>query len=182
MSTLHSILLASMISADTGQAAWSPPDASPPLWHQIAAEDAHAALEHARAHTLGALDELDIVGQVHTRVKSVESLRAKARRKGLPETAVLDRLGLRVIVQDEGDCYTVRDALVALFPVVPGTEDDYIAHPKANGYQSLHVALLAGPRGEAVEVQIRSAAMHDHAEHGGASHRDYKAAQAAAAA
>lgn len=123
------------------------------------------------------LDEIHVVGSVDARVKSPESLAAKAVRKGMPEADVLDRVGLRVRVETEAECYAVLEAIHDRFPQVVGAQDDYIARPKANGYQSLHTAVLT-PLGVA-EFQVRTHAMHHHAEHGGAAHAGYKASQRA---
>lgn len=112
------------------------------------------------------------------RVKSQESLAAKARRKGKPVHAVLDRLAMRVQVDEIDECYDVLEAVTSRYQPVAGAFDDYIAHPKANGYQSLHTALHT-PLG-IVELQVRTHAMHHHAEHGAAAHHLYKAAQASA--
>ena len=84
-------------------------------------------------------------------------------------------MGLRIQVATEADCYAVLAALHDRYAPVPDSQDDYIAHPKANGYQSLHTAVRT-PLGVA-EFQIRTPQMHAHAEHGGASHARYKAAQ-----
>src|SRR6185436_19701120 len=86
---------------------------------------------------------------------------------------VHDIFGLRVIVQDVPTCYLAMGALHGLYKPVPGKFKDYIAIPKANGYQSLHTALI-GPYGVPVEVQIRTDEMHRLAEAGVASHWMYK--------
>lgn len=127
------------------------------------------------ADTRAVLDELGVDGVLTARVKSAESLAAKAARKGISEVAVLDRLALRVRVDSEADCYAVMRTLTERFRVVDGSEDDYIAHPKDNGYRSLHTAVHT-PVGVA-EFQVRTHAMHAHAEYGAASHHAYKAAQ-----
>jgi GTP pyrophosphokinase len=124
------------------------------------------------------LGELGIEGTLSSRVKAPDSLTAKALRKGIAEDDVLDRLALRVRVDGEGDCYTVMDGLCDRYHLIDGSHDDYIAQPKANGYQSLHAAFQTpvGP----VEFQVRTHEMHHHAEWGDASHLEYKRMQAQA--
>jgi guanosine-3',5'-bis(diphosphate) 3'-pyrophosphohydrolase len=78
---------------------------------------------------------------------------------------VLDIYGFRVIVKDVPTCYLALGALHGLYKPVPGKFKDYIAIPKANGYQSLHTTLI-GPFGTPVEVQIRTTEMHHVAETG----------------
>lgn len=138
----------------------------------------HLSLALLEADARAMLGELGIKGTLSSRVKSPDSLTAKALRKGIAEEEVLDRLALRVRVHGEGDCYTVMDGLCDRYHLIDGSHDDYIAQPKPNGYQSLHAAFQtpAGP----VEFQVRTHEMHHHAEWGDASHLEYKRAQARA--
>ena len=154
-----------------GAVGWGTP--SSPILADLPDEVAIGVLT---ADTHAVLAQLDIPAEVTARVKSPESLAAKAARKGLAPEAVLDRLALRVHVDDVDDCYAILDHIQARFPPVAGASDDYIAHPKPNGYQSLHTAVQT-PVGVA-EFQVRTHAMHQHAEHGGAAHSVYKALQA----
>lgn len=124
----------------------------------------------------GRVAGLGVLGEVDGRVKSLWSLQKKMRRKGVPVDAVVDRLAMRVRVDTVEDCYLVQQALLAEFPAVAGELDDYIAHPKGNGYQSLHMALVFPDAAEPVEVQIRTHAMHAAAEAGDAAHWRYKLA------
>jgi RelA/SpoT family (p)ppGpp synthetase len=93
--------------------------------------------------------------------------------KHLSFSEVHDIYGLRVVVKDVATCYLALGTLHALYKPVPGKFKDYIAIPKANGYQSLHTALI-GPYGVPLEVQIRTEQMHHLAEAGVASHWMYK--------
>jgi len=114
-----------------------------------------------------------------SRLKSLESIVAKARRKGIPLTPegvrenMFDVAGVRVTCAFVSDIYRVRDLLVGQRDLTVLEERDYIAHPKPNGYQSLHTTLI-GPYGTPVEFQIRTQDMHRTAESGVAAHWLYK--------
>ena len=115
--------------------------------------------------------------QVQARPKHLYSIWKKMQGKGLDITQVLDLRAVRVIVADVASCYAVLGRVHEQFRAVTGEFDDYIERPKPNGYQSLHTVVLDdGER--AVEVQIRTEAMHDHAEQGVAAHWAYKDAGA----
>lgn len=134
------------------------------------------ALAAMRAAAERLLSEASVDGAVSGRIKSPESLAAKMRRKGLAAHEVLDRVALRVRVDSVEQCYAVMARLVDRYPLIDGSFDDYITAPKANGYQSLHAALRT-PHGP-IEFQVRTHAMHQHAELGGAAHWRYKEALA----
>ncbi len=119
------------------------------------------------------LPECGIEGEVFGREKHLYSIYRKMREKHLSFSQVLDIYGFRVIVRDIPSCYLVLGVLHALYKPVPGKFKDYIAIPKANGYQSLHTTLI-GPYGTPVEVQIRTSEMHHVAQAGVASHWLYK--------
>jgi guanosine-3',5'-bis(diphosphate) 3'-pyrophosphohydrolase len=119
------------------------------------------------------LPECGIEAEVVGREKHLYGIYRKMREKHLTFSQVLDIYGFRIIVKDVPTCYLALGALHGLFKPVPGKFKDYIAIPKANGYQSLHTTLI-GPYGTPVEVQIRSSEMNHVAESGVASHWLYK--------
>jgi GTP diphosphokinase / guanosine-3',5'-bis(diphosphate) 3'-diphosphatase len=114
-----------------------------------------------------------IRAEVYGREKHVYSTYRKMIEKHLSFSEVHDIFGLRVIVKDVPSCYLALGALHALYKPIPGKFKDYIAIPKANGYQSIHTDLI-GPYGVPVEVQVRTDEMHRLAESGVASHWMYK--------
>jgi guanosine-3',5'-bis(diphosphate) 3'-pyrophosphohydrolase len=120
-----------------------------------------------------ALPEAGIDADVMGREKHLYGIYRKMRDKHLSFSQVLDIYGFRIVVKDRPTCYLALGALHALYQPVPGKFKDYIAIPKANGYQSLHTTLI-GPFGTPVEIQIRNADMHHVAESGVASHWLYK--------
>jgi GTP pyrophosphokinase len=117
----------------------------------------------------GAKIEAEITG----RPKHLYSIYTKMRSKSLDFADIHDVSGLRVLVGEVKDCYTVLGVVHNLWAPVPGEFDDYISRPKANGYRSLHTAVM-GPDGRALEVLIRTHEMHRDAELGVAAHWRYK--------
>lgn len=117
--------------------------------------------------------------RVSGRAKSAYSTWRKMTTKQIDFGQVLDKAGIRVLLdaqtdqQGESLCYVVRDLVGELFPLVAGREKDYVQHPKPNGYQSLHV--VARWQGQPFEVQIRTEEMHRKAEYGSSGHWEYKA-------
>jgi len=107
------------------------------------------------------------------REKHLHSIYRKMREKHLTFAQVQDVYGFRIVVNDVAGCYLALGALHGLYKPIPGKFKDYIAIPKANGYQSLHT-MLFGPFGTPIEVQIRTHEMHKIAEAGVASHWLYK--------
>jgi guanosine-3',5'-bis(diphosphate) 3'-pyrophosphohydrolase len=124
------------------------------------------------------LAQESLPGRVLGRQKHLYSLYKKMRTKALSFSDVLDVYAFRIIVDTVDTCYRVLGAIHNLYKPVPGTFKDYIAIPKANGYQSLHTVLF-GPYGVPIEAQIRTEDMHLVAEAGVASHWRYKSRQAA---
>ena len=111
--------------------------------------------------------------QVSGREKTVYSIYRKMREKHAGFAQVSDIFGFRIVVPSLTDCYLALGVLHQLYKPVPGRFKDYIAIPKANGYQSLHTTLVS-PLGTAVEFQMRTEAMHAVAEAGVAAHWLYK--------
>ena len=124
-----------------------------------------------------ALASQGIQAQVEGRPKHIYSIVRKMRGKALPFERVFDIRALRVVVPSVADCYQVLSWVHEHFVPIAEEFDDYIAKPKANGYQSLHTVVRDADGGP-IEVQIRTQAMHDHAEHGVAAHWAYKEAGA----
>ncbi|MDX8381649.1 MAG: bifunctional (p)ppGpp synthetase/guanosine-3',5'-bis(diphosphate) 3'-pyrophosphohydrolase [Ghiorsea sp.] len=120
-----------------------------------------------------ALNRQGIEAKVKGRLKNVYSLHQKMQRKSLDFDEVYDFMAFRIVVEDTAACYHVLGIIHSLYRPVPGRFKDYIALPKANGYQSLHTAVI-GPDNFRIEVQIRSESMHRFAEDGVASHWLYK--------
>jgi RelA/SpoT family (p)ppGpp synthetase len=119
------------------------------------------------------LADSGIPASVFGREKHVYSTYRKMQEKHLSFSEVHDIFGCRVVVKDIPTCYLALGALHALYKPIPGKFKDYIAIPKANGYQSLHTDLI-GPYGVPLEVQVRTDQMHRLAESGVASHWMYK--------
>ena len=119
------------------------------------------------------LSESGVEATVQGREKHVYSTYRKMIEKHLSFSEVHDIFGCRVVVKDVPACYLALGALHSLYKPIPGKFKDYIAIPKANGYQSLHTDLI-GPYGVPVEVQVRTEQMHRIAESGVASHWVYK--------
>src|SRR2546427_5083802 len=119
------------------------------------------------------LAEGGIDATVQGREKHVYSTYRKMIEKHLSFSEVHDIFGVRVVVKDVPTCYLAMGALHGMYKPIPGKFKDYIAIPKANGYQSIHTDLI-GPHGLPVEVQVRTDQMHRLAESGVASHWLYK--------
>ena len=119
------------------------------------------------------LADAHIEAEVKGREKHLYSIYKKMVEKTGTFSEIFDIYGFRILVQDTPTCYLTLGALHALYKPIPGKFKDYIAIPKANGYQSLHTTLF-GPFGTPIEVQIRSREMHNIAEAGVAAHWLYK--------
>ncbi len=111
--------------------------------------------------------------EVKGRPKHLYSIWKKMQRKRVEVTDLYDVRAVRVLVDNLQHCYTALGVVHSGWQHLPREFDDYIANPKENGYQSLHTAVI-GPKGKALEVQIRSRGMNDDAELGVAAHWRYK--------
>ena len=151
-----------------------------PLRHRVLAKATRSARGNRR-EVIGKtqeaikarLAEAGIQAVVNGREKHIYSTYKKMLEKHLSFSEVHDIYGCRVILKDIPACYLTLGALHGLYKPVPGKFKDYIAIPKANGYQSLHTTLI-GPFGTPLELQIRTEQMHRIAETGVASHWMYK--------
>ncbi len=120
------------------------------------------------------LKQDSIAATVTGREKTAFSVYKKMREKHYTFSQVFDIYGVRVLVKDATACYAALGVLHGLYKPIPGKFEDYVAIPKANGYQSLHTTLF-GPFGTPLEAQIRTHDMHRIAEAGVAAHWLYKA-------
>ncbi len=123
------------------------------------------------------LKDQHIDAEVTGREKHLYSIYKKMTGKTVTFSQIYDIYGFRVVVRDLPTCYHTLGLLHGLYKPIPGKFKDYIAIPKANGYQSLHTTLF-GPFGTPIEVQIRSREMHNIADAGVAAHWLYKTTDA----
>lgn len=128
---------------------------------QVVAEVAAAVLEVAPGSAT--------VGRIKTR----EARASKAIRYARDGLLIRDEVGVRVIVEDQKQCFAVAKRLSEQMTCLQEFYDDYIRFPKKNGYQSLHLAVVA-KNGRPFEVQVRTGEMHVRAERGSAAHHLYK--------
>ena len=121
-----------------------------------------------------ALAEAGIPAQIYGRPKHIYSIFRKMERKGVGFEQIYDVHGFRIIVETVAQCYAVLGVVHTMWHPIPGEFDDYIANPKDNMYRSLHTAVRIKKDGRPVEIQIRTAEMHETAELGIAAHWQYK--------
>ncbi len=133
------------------------------------------SVERFRCELCELLNGQGLSAEVQGRPKHLYSIWKKMQGKALDIDHVFDLRATRVLVSEVADCYAALSRVHARYTAVESEFDDYIAKPKPNGYQSLHTVVLDDSN-RAVEVQIRTVAMHGHAEHGIAAHWAYKEA------
>ncbi len=154
--------------------------------HPAAYETLMSRLNVLREQNRGLTDEIaaelkiklearSILAEVSSREKKPYSIWLKMQNKQISLEQLSDIYGFRVIVPTLQDCYTALGAVHTTWRVVPGRFKDYISTPKHNDYQSIHTTIV-GPRHQRVELQIRTAEMHQIAEYGVAAHSGYKLA------
>ncbi len=151
----------------------------PAAYHRIAGAlaerrvDRESYIEQVSAQLRTALQKAGVTATVYGRPKHIYSIWRKMQRKRLAFEQVYDVRALRIVVESIDECYAALGVVHGLWPFIPGEFDDYIAIPKGNNYRSIHTA-VNGPAGKAVEIQIRTRDMHEHAELGVAAHWRYK--------
>ncbi|MBQ5877905.1 MAG: bifunctional (p)ppGpp synthetase/guanosine-3',5'-bis(diphosphate) 3'-pyrophosphohydrolase, partial [Treponema sp.] len=151
---------------------------NPDAFQQIKAviaqkKDERAAyLQNAVSTIQAEADKIGIQVSISSRAKHFYSIYQKMRKRNKEPSELFDLLALRVICQHKTDCYTLIGIVHGLWKPLEGRFKDYIAMPKANGYQSLHTTVMCEDK--PLEIQIRTQKMHDIAEHGVASHWLYK--------
>lgn len=136
-----------------------------------------ASVERLRQQLADELAAQGVQAIVQGRPKHIYSIVKKMRGKSLGFDQVYDIRALRIVVPTVPDCYAALSLVHTRFTPITEEFDDYIARPKPNGYQSLHT-VVRDAGSQPIEVQIRTQAMHDHAEHGVAAHWAYKEAGA----
>ena len=125
------------------------------------------------------LDKMGLKYRILARVKSIYSIWNKMQTKHVPFEEIFDLLAVRIIfeprnIEEElNDCFDIYVSISKIYKPHPDRLRDWVSHPKANGYQALHVTLM-GNNGQWIEVQIRSERMNDVAEQGFAAHWKYK--------
>jgi len=167
-----------------GQLKWELEDISfrylhPQVYKKIAKllDETRLEREKYMSDFVGSLNQqlhaLQINGTVYGRPKHIYSIWKKMQQKSLDFEQLFDVRAVRIVVEKVQDCYSALGVVHTQWQHLPKEFSDYVATPKANGYQSIHTVVL-GPEGKSVEVQIRTQQMDDDAELGVAAHWRYK--------
>ena len=142
---------------------------------QMSQSERDSAFDTFAAPIRTALDQLGLTYEIKQRVKSPYSIWRKMQTKHIPFEEIYDILAVRIIFDpvspetELNDCFNIYVKLCQIYTSHPDRTRDWVSHPKANGYQALHVTLMS-KKGEWIEVQIRSHRMDDIAEKGFAAH------------
>ena len=167
-----------------GQLKWEMEDLSfrylePDTYRRIAKlleerrEEREQYINDAVAEIKSMLQEAGVKAETYGRPKHIYSIWKKMTSKQKEFDELFDVRAVRITVPTVADCYTVLGLIHGHWRHIAKEFDDYIAHPKQNGYRSLHTAVV-GPGGKPLEIQIRTREMHEFAEHGVAAHWRYK--------
>ncbi|MBR2106128.1 MAG: bifunctional (p)ppGpp synthetase/guanosine-3',5'-bis(diphosphate) 3'-pyrophosphohydrolase [Treponema sp.] len=135
-------------------------------------DERSAYLEKAVNSIYKSAEKVGISVTIQSRAKHFYSIYQKMRKRNKEASELFDLLALRILCQTSADCYTILGIVHSLWKPLDGRFKDYIAMPKANGYQSLHTTVMCDDK--PLEIQIRTVEMHNMAEHGIASHWLYK--------
>lgn len=135
--------------------------------------------EHFAEPVVAALNKMNLRYEMRARVKSVYSIWNKMQAKGIDFNEVYDLFAVRIIFEvypgmdEKKQCWDIYSVITDIYKLRPDRIRDWVSHPKANGYQALHLTVM-GPDGKWIEIQIRSRRMDDIAEKGFAAHWKYK--------
>ncbi|MFT4310678.1 MAG: RelA/SpoT family protein [Candidatus Woesearchaeota archaeon] len=139
---------------------------------ELSRQERKARVEQFKKEVLQYLSSHHLQTLILARAKHLYSIYQKMQKKGKLLHQIYDLYALRIICETPQQCYIILELLKETYTFMQERFKDYIAHPKANGYQSLHAVYVMD--GSYVEVQIRTRAMNEEAEHGTASHAEYK--------
>lgn len=131
-----------------------------------------AYLDSAVNEISGQAKKMNMTVEIQSRAKHFYSIYQKMRKRNVPADKLFDLLALRILCDTNAQCYMLIGIVHSLWKPLDGRFKDYIAMPKANGYQSLHTTVMC--KDKPLEIQIRTHKMHEMAEHGIASHWLYK--------
>ncbi len=157
------------------------PDTFAELTREIeeTAPERNKIYENFAVPVVDSLNKMNIEYEMRARVKSVFSIWNKMQKKGIDFSEVYDLFAVRIVfemtpgIDEKKQCWDIYSAITDIYKLRPDRIRDWVSHPKANGYQALHLTVM-GPDGKWIEIQIRSRRMDDIAEKGFAAHWKYK--------